>query len=153
MQKRLNRSRCGLGLSAVSCGRTAEPIDLPFGLWTQVGRKKNTCSIIFANATEPSMCHSDAACCQITLTTCYQYHCHHHHHHFHISLCTLSTFWNTGIICKQQETKSRDLLSFIWRNGIRIWLEGLEFFFVMRTLQTSTTPIKLTFFYRCTAYT
>ena len=25
------------GLSAVSCAETAEPIDLPFGLWTQVG--------------------------------------------------------------------------------------------------------------------
>jgi len=25
----------------VSCARTAEPIDLPFGLWTRVGRRKH----------------------------------------------------------------------------------------------------------------
>ena len=25
----------------VSCAKTAEPIDLPFGLWTQVGRRKH----------------------------------------------------------------------------------------------------------------
>jgi len=29
------------GLSAVSCAETAEPIDLPFGLWTLVGRRKH----------------------------------------------------------------------------------------------------------------
>ena len=28
------------GLSAVSCAETAEPIDLPFGLWTRVGPKE-----------------------------------------------------------------------------------------------------------------
>jgi len=27
--------------SAVSCAKTAEPIDLPFGLWTLVGRRKH----------------------------------------------------------------------------------------------------------------
>jgi len=27
--------------SVVSCAETAEPIDLPFGLWTQVGRRKH----------------------------------------------------------------------------------------------------------------
>ena len=27
--------------TAVSCAKTAEPIDLPFGLWTLVGRKKH----------------------------------------------------------------------------------------------------------------
>jgi len=27
--------------SAVSCAKMAEPIDLPFGLWTRVGRKKH----------------------------------------------------------------------------------------------------------------
>jgi len=30
-----------LGLSAVSCAETAEPIDLQFGLWTRVGRRKH----------------------------------------------------------------------------------------------------------------
>jgi len=30
-----------LGLSAVSCAEMAEPIDLPFGLWTLVGRRKH----------------------------------------------------------------------------------------------------------------
>jgi len=29
------------GLSAVSCAETSEPIDLPFGLWTRVGRRKH----------------------------------------------------------------------------------------------------------------
>ena len=28
------------GLSAISCAKTAEPIDLPFGLWTLVVRRK-----------------------------------------------------------------------------------------------------------------
>jgi len=28
-------------LSAVSCAKTAEPIDLPFGLWTHVSRRKH----------------------------------------------------------------------------------------------------------------
>jgi len=27
-------------LSAVTCAKTAEPIDVPFGLWTRIGRKK-----------------------------------------------------------------------------------------------------------------
>jgi len=31
----------------VSCAGTAEPIDFPFGLWTQVGRS-STSSIVFA---------------------------------------------------------------------------------------------------------
>jgi len=30
-----------LGLSAVRCAATAKPIDLPFGLWTLVGRRKH----------------------------------------------------------------------------------------------------------------
>jgi len=66
VQKRLNRSRCRLGYglgwaqgsmyyieprkdttghdrqhSAASCAKTAEPIDLTFGLWTPVGRRKH----------------------------------------------------------------------------------------------------------------
>jgi len=34
------KSRRVYGLSAVSCARTAEPIDLPFGLWTPVDRRR-----------------------------------------------------------------------------------------------------------------
>ena len=32
----------------MSCAKTAEPIDLLFGLWTRVGRRKHTSSIVFA---------------------------------------------------------------------------------------------------------
>jgi len=65
----------------------AEPIDLPFGLWTQVGRRKHKLNHIrhvapicshgrahwrhVASTTEPSVCGGDAALRQITLTTCY----------------------------------------------------------------------------------
>jgi len=49
------------GHSAVSCAETAELIDLPFGLWTQVGRMKHKFSRIryrahwlhLANTIEP----------------------------------------------------------------------------------------------------
>jgi len=30
----------------VSCAKTAEPIDLPFGLWTRVGQRKHKCNRI-----------------------------------------------------------------------------------------------------------
>jgi len=119
VQKRLNRSICCLGCglgwakrstswtvfarwrqcsrrhSAVSCAKTAEPIHLPFGLWTWVCPRKCkfncirqvapmcTRSIVFtrwhwsqhhlANTIEPSVCGGDAALCQVTLTTCYYY--------------------------------------------------------------------------------
>jgi len=63
--------------SAVSCAKTAEPIDLPFGLWTQVGRRQHkfnrirqvapTCLLRgharwrhLANTTEPSVFRGDA---------------------------------------------------------------------------------------------
>jgi len=68
----------------VSCAETAELIDLPFGLWTRVGRRKDKFNHIrqvptwedmhwrhLANTTEPSVCGGDAVLCQITLTTCY----------------------------------------------------------------------------------
>jgi len=65
----------------MSCAETAEPIDLQFGLWTQVGRRKHTfSSVVFArwhqywrhlaNTIEPSVCGDDAVLCQVTLTTC-----------------------------------------------------------------------------------
>jgi len=69
----------------MSCGKTAELIDLPFGLWTRVGLRKHKFSCIrqvarmcshalwhhLANTIELSVCCGDAALCQITLTTCY----------------------------------------------------------------------------------
>ena len=71
--------------SDVNCAKTAEPIDLPFGLWTRVGLRKHKFNRIrqaapmccyglvhwhhLANTTEPSVCGGDAALCQITLTT------------------------------------------------------------------------------------
>jgi len=66
--------------------KTAKPIDLPFALWTRVGRTKHKFNRIrqvapmcrhgrahwrhLANTIEPSVCGGDAALCQITLTTC-----------------------------------------------------------------------------------
>jgi len=65
----------------------AEPIDLPFGLWTRVGRRKHKfnrirqmapmCSPMWAhwrhlaNTIEPSVCGGGGVLCPITLTTCY----------------------------------------------------------------------------------
>jgi len=54
----------------------AKPIKMPFGIWTHVGPRKHVLrggahGRHLANTTEPSMCGGDAACCQITLTTCY----------------------------------------------------------------------------------
>jgi len=73
--------------TAVSCAKMAELIDLPFGLWTRVGRRKHKFNHICktapmcphgrANRLQPentielSVCGGDAALCQITLTTCY----------------------------------------------------------------------------------
>ena len=65
----------GYGIS-VSCAEMAEPIDLPFGLWTRVGRRKHMFNHIrqvapmcphgrthwrhLMNTVEPSICSSDA---------------------------------------------------------------------------------------------
>jgi len=62
-------------LSAVTCAKTAEPIDLPFGLWTRVGRRKHKFNRIrqvasmcphgrthfhqLPNTIEPSVCGGD----------------------------------------------------------------------------------------------
>jgi len=70
----------------MSCAKTAEPVDLPFALWTRVGRRKHQFTRIrqvapvcpharahlrhLANTVEPSVCSGDAFLCQITLTTC-----------------------------------------------------------------------------------
>ena len=73
--------------SAVSCAKMAEPIDLSFVFWTRVGRRKHKFNHIrqvalmcqhgmalcrhIANTMELSVCGSNVALCQITLTTCY----------------------------------------------------------------------------------
>jgi len=52
----------------------AEPIEMPFGIWTQV---RTTNHVLgggahrrhLANTTEPPVCGGDATCCQITLTS------------------------------------------------------------------------------------
>jgi len=60
---------------SVSCAKTAEPIEMLFGIWTRVGLGNHVlCGGAhwrhLENTTEPSTCGSDAACCQITFTTC-----------------------------------------------------------------------------------
>jgi len=71
----------------VSCAETAEPIDLPFELWTRVDRRKHKFNRIrqvtpmclhgrahwrhLTNTTEPYVCGGDVVLCQITLTTCF----------------------------------------------------------------------------------
>jgi len=67
----------------------AEPMDLPFGLWTRVGRRKHKFNHIrqvapmcphgrahwhhLANTIEPSVYGGDAILRQIILTTCYAF--------------------------------------------------------------------------------
>ena len=46
----------------------AEPIEMPFGLWAQIGWGAHLRNL--TNTIEPSMCGGDAACCQVTLTIC-----------------------------------------------------------------------------------
>ena len=72
------------GLSAVSCAKTAELIDLPFGLWTRVGQRKyqsyspDGASVRSWEGTLVPSGEYDltvhllrrCALCQITLTTC-----------------------------------------------------------------------------------
>ena len=51
----------------MSCAKTAELIEMPFGVWTQVGPRKHVLDgdaywRNLANTTGPSTCGSDAAC-------------------------------------------------------------------------------------------
>ena len=62
-------------VTVMSPAKTAESIEMPFGIWTRVGPRKHALGRganwrHLANITEPSMCSSGTACCQITLTTC-----------------------------------------------------------------------------------
>ena len=65
----------GRSVTVVSPGKTAEPTEMSFGWRTQVGPRKLVLDGVhwrhLANTTELSMCGGNAACCQITLTTCY----------------------------------------------------------------------------------
>jgi len=62
-------------VTVVSPAKTAEPIEMPFGLWTRVGRRKHVLHGAhwrnLVNTIEPSVCGGDAALCQIILTTYY----------------------------------------------------------------------------------
>jgi len=80
--------------TAVRYAKLAEPIEVPFELWTRVGPRKHKFNRIrqvapmcthgkahlrhLANTTEPSVCCDDAALSQIALTACYY---RHHHNH------------------------------------------------------------------------
>jgi len=64
------------GHTAVNCAKTAEPVEMSYGMWTQVGRRKHVLGGAahwrhLANTIEPSMFGGDAALCQIVLTTCF----------------------------------------------------------------------------------
>ena len=55
-----------LSVTIVSPAKTAEPIEMPFGVWTRVGARKHVLDggahwRHLANMTEPSMCGGDAA--------------------------------------------------------------------------------------------
>jgi len=70
----------------VTCAEMAKPINLPFGLWTLVVRRKHKFSLIcqavpvfprgrapwrhLATTIQLSVCGGNAVLCQITLTTC-----------------------------------------------------------------------------------
>jgi len=68
----------GLSVTVMSLAKTAELIEMPFGVWTRVGPRKHALGggVLWrnlANTMEPSICGGDAAFCQITLTTCLMY--------------------------------------------------------------------------------
>jgi len=78
--------QCTRWHSSVSCAKTAEPVYLPFGLWTQVSQRKHKFDRIclvapmclhgrahwchLANMIQLSVSGSDVVLCQITLPTC-----------------------------------------------------------------------------------
>jgi len=63
----------------VSDAKTAELMEMPFGIGTRVGQGNIVRNLLgggahwrhLLNTIKPSMCGGDAAFCQITLTTCY----------------------------------------------------------------------------------
>jgi len=58
----------------VSPPKTAEPIEMPLGLWTRVGPGNHWRAHWrnLANMFEPSMCRGDVTFLSITLTTCFK---------------------------------------------------------------------------------
>jgi len=62
----------------VNPAKTAEPIELPFGIWTPAGPRKHVLGEDaywrhMTNTVEPFMCGGDAVCYKTTLTTCLLY--------------------------------------------------------------------------------
>jgi len=60
-------------VTIVSPAKLAEPIEMPFGMWTQVGPRNHVLLGVahwhkLANTTDLSMCCSDAALCESTST-------------------------------------------------------------------------------------
>ena len=53
-----------LFVTIVNPAKTAEPVEMPFGMWTRVGPRKHVLDGVYidvlANATEPSVCGGDA---------------------------------------------------------------------------------------------
>jgi len=65
-------------LSAVSCTKTDEPIEMLFRVWICMGPRNHVLHgdahwRTLVNTNELSVCSSNVALCQITLTTCYYY--------------------------------------------------------------------------------
>jgi len=75
----------GRSVAIMNPAKTAEPIQMPFGMWTGVGPENHVLAesrwrlryircgahwCHLANTIEPIVCDGDAALCQITLTTC-----------------------------------------------------------------------------------
>jgi len=61
---------CARRHSVVSCAKTAEPIEMGPMKHVLGGRGCSAHWRHLSNTIEPCMCGGDAACCQITLTTC-----------------------------------------------------------------------------------
>jgi len=64
-----------LSVTIVSPAKTAEPIEMPFGIWIRVGSRKHVLDRDehwrnLTNTIEPSVCGGDSGLCQISLTTC-----------------------------------------------------------------------------------
>ena len=59
----------------MSPAKTAQPIEMPFGMWTRVGPKEALLDggahwRNLANTIGPSVCGGDVALCQITVIAC-----------------------------------------------------------------------------------
>jgi len=88
----------------VSPVKTAEPIEMPFDIWTRVGPGKHVLDAgvhwrHLANMSEPSMCGGDAALCRITLATSYHLLLNRRSPHF-IQMCqTDATAYAARTVC------------------------------------------------------